>query len=148
MSSIKPKDFFYLLSLVLLFTACKKQEQKPIDTTKPDIAQTGTASIFAGNGRPGTVAGKSAASFTGAWGIVMDKSGNLFVSDYNTTLIRKISPDGNVSTFAGNTTDINKGAPKSTDGLGVKASFMAPAGMAMDDLGNIYVADKLAIRKI
>src|ERR1700744_2017805 len=123
----KLKGIYYLPALAVLFAGCKKDVDPPVNTPVADVAQKGTAEIFAGNGLPGAAAGTHVASFTGAWGIVRDKNGNLFVSDYNTTLIRKVTPDGTVSTFAGNSTDANNGDPKSTDGVGTKASFTAPA---------------------
>ncbi len=104
--------------------------------------------MFAGNGQGGSTDGKGVASFAGAYGIVMDKDGNLFASDYKNTLIRKIGPDGTVTTFAGNVTGVSSGHAASVDGTGTNASFMAPAGMAIDGAGNIYVADQLSIRMI
>lgn len=148
MDSIRLRNFFWVLGFGLAFASCKKDEKKPVPQPAPDLPKKGTISIFAGNGQPGTASGKNAASFTGAWGIVMDKSGNLFVSDYYTTLIQKVTPDGTVSTFAGNTTGVNSGNAKSIDGTGTNASFTSPAGMAISNTGDIYVADNTVIRKI
>ena len=85
------------------------------------------------------------ASFKTPAGIVIDSAGNLFVGDAEAHVIRKITPAGDVTTFAG-TTDV-KG---SADGTGTLASFNDPSGLAIDAAGNLYVADALnnKIRKI
>jgi len=84
------------------------------------------------------------ASFYLPWGIVLDSVNNIYVSDFRNNLIRKISPQGQVTTFAGSKT---RG---STDGQAEAASFFHPAGLAIDKKGNIYVADtgNNKIRKI
>jgi len=92
---------------------------------------------------PGNVNGSlSAASFFSPRDVLTDSSGNLYVADSGNYLIRKITADGTVTTFAGS------GVTGSADGLGTKASFTLPLGMAIDSTGNIYVADSNRIRKI
>ena len=73
----------------------------------------------------------------------MDSSGNIFVADTGNDAIRKLAPDGTVSTFAG-----SPGIPGSVDGT--NALFNSPQGVAADAGGNIYVADtgNFTIRKI
>jgi sugar lactone lactonase YvrE len=144
-------NLLFLVPLSLFLTSCSKNGTKPNQKSNngnSNSPKIGIATTFAGNGIGGTAAGKGVASFSGAYGLVIDKSGNLYASDYSTTLIRKITPDGNVSTFAGNTFHVSNGTPASIDGAGTAASFTAPAGMTIDGSGNIYVADQLTIRKI
>lgn len=76
-------------------------------------------------------------------GIVVDDAGNVFVADIN--VIRKITPDGIVSTFAGNPFDQGH-----IDGIGGAARFVEIRGMAIDSANNIYAADPSTnrIRKI
>jgi len=103
------------------------------------------ASTFAGSGKAGSTNGNgSGASFSFPDGMVADASGNIYVSDANGHLIRKITPAGDVSTFAGS------GIAGSTNGNGAAASFGAPEGLAIDASGNLYVADESnnLIRKI
>jgi len=68
-------------------------------------------------------------------GIVRGEDGNLYVADSNNHRIRKISPEGQVLTLAGN------GMPGSADGKAEEAQFHVPRGVAMDVAGNLYVAD-------
>ncbi len=84
--------------------------------------------------------------FNAPAGVAVDGSGNVYVGDYGKDTIRKITPDGVVSTFAG-TAD---GPVGSTDGTGAAAQFNWPDGVAVDGSGNVYVADSgnSTIRKI
>jgi len=74
-------------------------------------------------------------------GVAVDKAGTLYVTDAYT--LRKITPAGEVSTLAG-----QHGYPGTTDGLGSEARFSWPSAVAVDDAGNIWVADRYAIRKV
>ncbi len=78
-------------------------------------------------------------------GIACDASGNVFIADGANNVIRKITPGGVVSTFAG-----TAGLSGSADGLGAAARFSGPRGLAADNDGNLYVADSSnhLIRKI
>ena len=78
-------------------------------------------------------------------GVVVDKAGNLFVTDTSNHVIRKITPGGVVSTFAG-----KRGLAGTSDGKGGAARFNSPQGIAIDSDGQLYVADRFnyAVRKI
>jgi len=84
------------------------------------------------------------ATFDGPHGVSSDKNGNLYVADRNNHVIRKITPAGLVSTFAGS------GIIGSFDGIGSNASFYEPWAVACDTADNVYVADtkNYKIRKI
>ncbi len=102
------------------------------------ISPTGSVSTLAGNGTAGSANGTgSAATFNGPTGIAVDLSGNVYVTDYFSNLIRLISPSGAVRTLAGS------GTAGSTNGVATGASFNAPCGIAVDAGGNAYVADQL-----
>jgi sugar lactone lactonase YvrE len=110
------------------------------------ITSSGAVSTLAGTGAYGSVDGSGAsAQFSAPTGIAVDKSGNLYVADTGNNTIRKVSVAGVVSTLAGTPQLIG-----SADGTGANARFQAPAGIAVDDGGNVYVADVYnhTIRKI
>jgi RHS repeat-associated protein len=97
----------------------------------------GQTSLLAGSLTAGYVDGTgSGASFNQPLGAVVDALGNVYVTDVGNERIRKISPSGTVSTFAGN------GTPGSGNGTGTSATFYHPVGMCIDAAGNIYVADE------
>ena len=85
----------------------------------------------------------AAAQFDDPRGIALDAQGNLYVVDENNHKIRKITPEGEVSTLAGSTLGFS-------DGAGENAQFYDPIGIAVDEQGNIYVGDanNNRIRKI
>ncbi|MHB1922162.1 MAG: IPT/TIG domain-containing protein [Chitinophagaceae bacterium] len=104
---------------------------------------TVTVSTLAGNGLGGFANGNgSSAQFNLPRGIAVDEKGNIFVADFGNFMIRKISPDGTVSTFAGS------GVQGHLDGLGNLAEFNGPSRLTFDQTGNLFVTDYPNIRKI
>ena len=109
------------------------------------ITPDGVVTTLAGSGAKGHADGPGAqASFDVPSALAVDAAGNVYVADMYNNKIRKISPSGIVSTVAGS------GAQGSADGIGTRASFYEPAGVALDSVGNVYVADisNQKIRKI
>ncbi len=109
------------------------------------ITPAGVVTTFAGTGGAGAVDDTgTAASFSSPTDIAIDSSNNLFVTDTGNHNIRKITPAGVVTTFAGT------GSSGSTNATGTSASFNAPAGIGIDSSNNLYVADTAnhTIRKI
>ncbi|KQQ96453.1 NHL repeat-containing protein [Massilia sp. Leaf139] len=99
------------------------------------IGRDGAVSTFAG-GREGFADGAgAAAAFHTPSALAVDRFGNLYVADTGNHAIRKITPQGGVSTLAGD------GQPGYADGQGRAARFNAPVGVAVDARGNVYVAD-------
>ena len=110
------------------------------------ITATGWVRYFAGSGTAGSIDGiGTAARFNTPTGVAVDASGNVYVADTDNHTIRKITSAGEVSTLAG-----SAGIFGSTDGTGTDARFYFPSGVAVDALGNVYVADSSnsTIRKI
>lgn len=109
------------------------------------ITPEGTVSTFAGSDNSGSEDGNGTnASFNSPVGLAMDDTDHLYVSDHNNRLIRKITPEGVVSTYAGS------GEYVSEDGSGTEASFRSPRALALDDVGNLFLVDYFTdqIRKI
>lgn len=111
------------------------------------ISSAGAVTTLAGTaGRKGSANGPgSVARFYHPSGVAVDAQGTLYVADNGNQTIRKITPDGIVTTLAG--TAGGKGA---TDGPGSEARFRFPTGLAVDARGTLYVADFLnaTIRKV
>ncbi len=111
------------------------------------ITPSGIVTTLAGSpGLHGTSDGVgSAARFDHPSGVAIDSAGTLYVADKYNNTIRKITPAGLVSTLAG-----APGASGSANGTGSEARFTLPAGVTVDSVGNIYVADfgNHTIRKI
>ena len=104
------------------------------------ITAAGIVSTLAGNGLPGFANGNgTAAQFQFPNALVTDSLGNVYVADGDNNCIRKISPAGVVSTFAGGGGDERPGF---SDDIGTAALFNLPDGITMDPKGNIYVADE------
>ena len=87
----------------------------------------------------------SAARFQYPGGIALDPAGNIVVADTNNQTIRKVTPAGVTTTFAG-----AAGIAGSTNATGSAARFSSPSNVAVDSAGNIFVADasNQLIRKI
>ncbi|MFZ6655710.1 NHL repeat-containing protein [Undibacterium sp. TJN19] len=100
------------------------------------ISPAGLVSTLAGNGKPGARDGAAAkAQFNGPIGIAVDKTGNVFVADTYNDSIRKISPDGQVTTIAGGS------QAGYQDGAALSALFDTPTGIAIDTKGDLLIAD-------
>jgi trimeric autotransporter adhesin len=95
------------------------------------VAGNGTRG-FSGDGGPAT-----AARLAGPTGVAFDAAGNLYIADTANQRIRKITSDGVISTVAGNGIQGfgGDGGPAATAELNV------PFGVAVDSIGNLYIAD-------
>jgi PKD repeat protein len=100
----------------------------------------GSAGIFGSADGTG-----SAAQFGNPYSVAVDTIGNVYVADTINSTIRKVTPAGVVTTFAG-----LAGVGGSANGTGSVARFNDPYGVAVDVNGNVYVADTYnsTIRKV
>ena len=105
-------------------------------------AGTGVITTVAGNGNysfSGDNGAANVASFNGPTGIAVDKTGNLYIADLGNNRIRKISAGtGIIATVAGNGVAGYSG----DGGLATIASLNGPFGVAVDNIGNLYIADQ------
>ena len=120
-----------------------------------EITPAGVVSTVAGMPTLGYTDGPPAtAQFYAPVGSAFDTQGNLYVADFGNNVIRKITPAGVVSTYAGNgTAGYRNGAATAANLTGktdTLAFFNNPQAVAVDALGNVYVADRgnNVIRKI
>lgn len=95
--------------------------------------QTLTPSGYTGDGGPATAAQLGVAN-----GIAVDLGGNLFVTIPKFNRVRKITPDGVISTIAGNGTAGCSG----DGGPATAAALNAPQAVAVDASGNVFIADR------
>jgi len=107
------------------------------------ITPEGLVSTLAGSTRGSADGVGTSAQFNYPYGVEVDAAGTVYVADYYNNRIRKVTPEGLVSTLAGSTEGFR-------DGLGRSAQFNRPSGVAVDAAGNVYVADSFnnRIRRI
>jgi len=116
------------------------------------ITSAGVVTTIAGKSNgAGTTDGRSVnARFSSPSSTAADPFGSVYVADFGNQTIRKIAPDGTVSTVAGVAPTVgNTNSAGSTNGIGGAARFNEPGGLAIDRAGNIYISDYLnySIRK-
>ena len=103
------------------------------------ITPLGNVSTLAGGGVGANNGIGTNAGFSTPAGIAVNATGSIFVADWVNNKIRLILPNGTVSTLVGGGADgISRGA---ANGVGTNALFDSPADVAVDALGNVYVAD-------
>lgn len=114
--------------------------------TGPDFSYllTFTVSDFAGSSYGYADGTGASAKFKGPMGMAVDAQDNLYVADRDGNRIRKVTLTGTVSTIAGT------GVAGLFNGNAMNAQFSSPSDVALDESGNIYVADYTynSIRKI
>ena len=127
---------FYCLFLIVIFS-CSPAE----DEVTKQI--TGDVTTLAGSSEGFVNGTGAAAKFNRPSGLTVDAAGNVFVTDFKNNAIRKITPNGVVTTFAG-------GAVGNNNGVGTAAQFNGPHDIEIGVDGNFYVVETYGnrIRKI
>ena len=109
------------------------------------VSANGIISTIAGtdsSGYDGIGGPATAAELNNAWGVAVDKMGNVYISEQG--LICKIDSSGILTSFAGNGTEGFSG----DGGPATDAQIYGGGGITVDDTGNVYFADGATIRKI
>ncbi len=103
----------------------------------PAAGVTYTITTFAGGTHAGDGGAARSASLGSPEGLAIDRAGNLYIADALDHRIRKVAPDGRISTLAG------AGMPgfSGDGGAADRAELNQPYGIAVDAAGNVYVAD-------
>jgi uncharacterized repeat protein (TIGR01451 family) len=107
---------------------------------------SGNITTVAGNGKCCSSTGDGGAATNAQigtpYGLAVDASGNLFISDTENSVVRKVDGSGNITTVAGNGTYGYAG----DGGPATKAEMRDPWGLAVDASGNLYIADRYNLR--
>jgi sugar lactone lactonase YvrE len=99
------------------------------------ISPLGISTTLATAASAGSAGGVGTPSTFQPWGLLIDRDGHLVFADYGNHCIRRISPEGAVTTVAGT------GEPGRVDGPAGQAQFSFPMNLAIDAAGNLYVTD-------
>ena len=108
-----------------------------LDGIMRTVAGTG-ASGYSGDGLAAT-----SATLSGPTGVAVDPGGNLYISDEGNEVIRKVTPDGIINTFAG-------GGKTFRDGVSALSAAILPFGLAVNAAGDLFFGDYVSdrVRKI
>ena len=108
------------------------------------ISPTGQVTIFAGNGQQGFSGDGGpaiSASLNFPNGLAVDSQGNVYIADTSNGRVRRVRPDGTISTFAG-------GGNLYVDGVAATQASIYPYALAFDHADNLYLTDGNSVKKI
>lgn len=113
------------------------------------VNSNGIISTVAGNGTAGTAGDggpATAAQLAQPTGMTIDNDGNIYIADFNSSVIKKVTTSGIMSIFAGNGTEGFSG----DGGPAAQAKLYRPTAVAVDKDGNLYISDasNKVIRKV
>ncbi len=117
------------------------------DGTITTVAGNGSCVIKDANGNcySGDGGAATSAELGYPYGVAVDGSGNLYIADTGNSRIRKVTPDGTITTVAGNGScaikDANGNCYSGDGGAATSAELNQPFGVAVDGSGNLYIAD-------
>ncbi|MEU7227155.1 NHL repeat-containing protein [Streptomyces chrestomyceticus] len=115
-------------------------DNSPGSGPQPAGLAQGAIATVAGNGQAGYVSDGGPAILTQLnWphDVALDKNGNLYIAERNSNRVRKVTPGGIITTVAGN----GQAGYVSDGGPATATQLYSPASVAVDDAGNIYIAD-------
>lgn len=122
-------------------------------------AASGTTTTFAGGGttscsgatdKYGDGCAATASALNAPRAVALDAFGNLYIADTGNNVIRKVTPSGKIQLVAGGATSVCAAVGQYTAGatdavgdgcLATQATLSAPSGLAVDSVGNLYIAD-------
>jgi sugar lactone lactonase YvrE len=105
------------------------------------VSPNGIITAFAGNGSAGYSGDGGpaiAAQLSEPMGVAVDNRGNVYITDPENARVRKVSPNGIITVFAGN----GSAGYSGDGGPAIAAQLSEPIGVAVDDRGNVYIADR------
>lgn len=105
------------------------------------IDPSGNLAAFAGTGKPGFFGDggpADKAQLNGPYGLAIDGEDNVFIGDYENSRIRRVDPDGTITTVVGN----GEAGTGGDGGPATEAQLESPVGLDVDGAGNLYIADE------
>ncbi|MBT2416343.1 hypothetical protein J7F01_29640, partial [Streptomyces sp. ISL-22] len=104
------------------------------------VSADGVITTVAGTGEAGyggDGAAATSAQLNNPFGLAMDRAGNLYITEHHGHRVRRMAPDGTITTFAG--TGV---AGYDADNKQASAAQLSnPCGLALDNAGSLYIAD-------
>jgi hypothetical protein len=110
------------------------------DNVVREITPNGVIHLIAGNGTEGDrgdFGPATRAELDSPQGVAVNEKGDVFIADTYNNVVREVSPWGTISTYAGDGTAGYRG----DNGPATRAELSFPTGLAVDALGNLYIAD-------
>ena len=126
----------FILTQIFVLGCGKKSNPNPTTPITPVNTLNYTVSTFSGNGSQGSSTGDAiSSSYFYPYDLTTDVSGDLYIADFNNNQVRKITPGGVSSVFAGD------GGLLTKEGTGINAGIFHPVAITIDSKSNLYVAD-------
>jgi len=116
----------------------------PMVAFGPGIITTFAGDYAKGPGYSGDGGPATGAQLSAPWGAAMDGYGNLYIADSDNSVVRKVTPGGTITTYAGRGASLAGSSCVSSGdgGPAISAQLCAPTDVALDGAGNLYIADR------
>lgn len=118
------------------------------------IGTDGTINTFAGPGSTSGILGDNGPALSATLGapqdVLADSSGNVYIADTGHSRVRRVAPDGTITTVAGNGKASDVTGFNGDGGPATAAVIGEPSGLALDGAGNLYIVDRFhsTVRKV
>jgi sugar lactone lactonase YvrE len=111
------------------------------------VSPDGIITTVAGGGMEFGDGGPATSAILTPWGLAVDRAGNLFIGDQVSRRVRRVSPDGTITTVAGGGS-CNCSYELGDGGPATAVQLIGPPGLTVDSAGNLYIAEGARIRKV